>query len=542
MKAAPPLRFAAAALLLAWAPATSAQQPVMRGRAEAVVGSEAEQYLRTLQVAGTVPLYPWSLRGFAPAELDRLRPDSAHAWSLRHPVQPRAGRLSAELLPVSVRASYNSAFPQGSGRGPAWEGRGANAEGRAGALLRAGPLWLRLEPVAFWAENRGFDLMANGRSGARAYADGRLPDRIDLPQRFGDGAYARLDPGESTLGLSAAGVSVGASTAAQQWGPGADHPLVMGGNAGGYAHLFAGTARPVNVGVGRVHGRMVWGRMEQSAWSPVADSVGARFSTALVGVFTPRGLPGLELGGARFFQVRWPEGGLSARDFRRVFEGFLKSSVDTTGAGAGGHSYPDNQIASVFARWVFPGAGLEAYGEFVREDHSWDLQDLVLEPDHQSGYLLGFRKVWGAAAGRMTAVRGEVVNTQASHLATVRQQPALYSHLGTAQGHTQRGQLLATPFGYGGGGHVLAVDRYHPRGRWSAAWTRARVGSRWNYARNGELDPRGTDVVHTLSADALLFRTGLDLVAGVAGSAELNRHHLSDEYNLHTFVSARVRL
>ncbi len=529
---------AAAGLLLAWCPPAAAQEAVMAGRAEAVVGSEAEGYLRTLQVAGAVPLYPWSLRGFSPAELDRLAPDSAHPWRARHPVRPARRGVSAGLLPVSVRGSYSSAFA-GALPGPAWEGRGANAQARAGVMMRAGPLSLRLEPVAFWAQNRAFALMDNGQAGELAFGDGRLPRNIDLPQRFGEGAYARLDPGESTLGLTAAGISAGASTAAQQWGPGADHPLVMGGNAGGFAHLFAGTARPVNVGVGRVHGRLVWGRLEQSRHSPVADSMGSRFSTAVVAVFTPRGLPGLELGGSRIFQVRWPEDGLSARDFRRVFEGFIKSAVDTTGTGAGGHSYPDNQIASVFARWVIPGAGLEAYGEFVREDHNWDLLDLALEPDHQSGYLLGFRKVWGRGP-RMAALRGELVNTQASHLATVRNQPRMYSHAGTRQGHTHRGQLLASPFGYGGGGHVLALDRFHPRGRWTVAWSRERVGTRWTYAETGEADPRGTDVMHTLALDALLFRGGFDVEAGVSGSAELNRHHLRDAYNLRTFLGVRV--
>src|SRR5688572_27483323 len=46
-------------------------------RAEATAGSEAERYLRVLQVAGRAPLYPWSLRAFSPREVDALAADSA---------------------------------------------------------------------------------------------------------------------------------------------------------------------------------------------------------------------------------------------------------------------------------------------------------------------------------------------------------------------------------------------------------------------------------------------------------------------------------
>ena len=49
-------------------------------------GSEGEEYLRTLQVAGVAPLYPWSLRGFSAPEVAALRPDSQpHPWAARFP-------------------------------------------------------------------------------------------------------------------------------------------------------------------------------------------------------------------------------------------------------------------------------------------------------------------------------------------------------------------------------------------------------------------------------------------------------------------------
>ncbi|HEX8360753.1 MAG TPA: hypothetical protein VF613_11615, partial [Longimicrobium sp.] len=53
-------------------------------RLEATAASDAEGYLRTLQVAGMAPLYPWSLRSFSPGEIDRLAPTHrAHPWAAR---------------------------------------------------------------------------------------------------------------------------------------------------------------------------------------------------------------------------------------------------------------------------------------------------------------------------------------------------------------------------------------------------------------------------------------------------------------------------
>src|SRR6187455_637160 len=56
----------------------------MGGRSEIFAGSELETYLRDLQTAGKSESYPWSIRSFSPAEIDRLAAtDSAHPWAAR---------------------------------------------------------------------------------------------------------------------------------------------------------------------------------------------------------------------------------------------------------------------------------------------------------------------------------------------------------------------------------------------------------------------------------------------------------------------------
>ncbi|HEX2081153.1 MAG TPA: capsule assembly Wzi family protein [Longimicrobium sp.] len=535
----PALGAALLAASLACAPAAAQQAPPRDLHAALGAGSEVETYLRTLQLVGAVPLHPWSVRSLSPRQARELAPAGAHPWSRVYRPAERAARVAA--VPAGVSAAYNSAFPYGMNDGPVWSGRGLTASASAGVALRAGALSVQVAPVAFWAENRAFELMPTGGDGRLAFADPLTPDRIDLPQRFGDGAYRRVDPGESFARVDVGRVAAGFSTAAQQWGPAVHQPIVLGPNAGGFPHVFLGTAAPLDVYVGSLSGRIVWGELSQSPWSVVEGHGSRRFVTAAVAAFTPRGIPGLEIGGVRLFQGAWPRGGLGVRDFAQLFQAFEKADLPESDSGQGANYSPDNQLASVFVRWVLPSAGLEVYGEFGREDHSWDLLDFYLEPDHQSAYSLGVRKAWRAGGGVWLA-RGELLNSQPSHLLEARKQPPFYQHNGTRQGHTHHGQLLGAPFGHGGGGSVVGVDRYHPGGRLSLEWVRGRVAQDWEYDSAGVAAARATDVVHALSLDGLLLRRRVDVTWGASAVFNLNRHFARDELNLNARLGMRFPL
>jgi hypothetical protein len=356
---------AVAALLAAvWlaAPATlKAQAPPW---SPAFAGSEMEDHLRVLQLIGVTPAYPWSVRAFSPRELERLTPDGAHPLARPRVATPAIGHST--WIPPRVEAWYHTGAPAGSNNGPIWEGRGLTVAVQLGAAARLGPLSLVLAPQAFWTENRDFEIMAVA-PGHSAFADPLEPHAIDLPQRFGGGAYARVDPGETTVRLDLPLVTAGISTANQYWGPARHHPIILGNNAPGFLHAFAGSSEPWNVLIGRGHGRLVWGRLEQSPYSSVPDSIGSRFMAGLVGTFQPRGFPGLEVGASRFFHLRWPEEGLTSEHLLKPLEAFYKGALramrpDTTTRDELDRE-EDNQLASVFFRWVFPKSGWEVYGE-----------------------------------------------------------------------------------------------------------------------------------------------------------------------------------
>lgn len=514
--------------------------------------SDDEIYLRYLQISGGVARYPWSVRGFSPAETRRLAARAGtHPWT-------GAGSFSsvpprARLLPVLAEVRGNSAFPYGVNDGAVWAGRGLTASVGVGGFLRAGPLSLVLNPIAFVAQNASFELFDNRQEGELRFGDGQYAITVDRPQRFGDGAYGRIDPGNSTLRADVGPLAAGISTANMAWGPLELYPYVIGTNGPGFLHGFVGTARPVNVWIGSLHARVIWGRLDQSDYSPVegeptyvspADVGTRRFASGLLAVFGPRGLAGLELGVARFFHSPWPRSGIPPSYFRKPFENILKKGLQGSPSFRDPGTTGDNQLISGFARWAFPSAGFEMYAEYGREDHSWDKRDFTQEPDHSRSYGLGFRKTLRLREERMDGITVELINFQLPHLArTLRGEGSVYVHGVMRQGHTQRGQLLGADVGVGAAsGSTIRWDRYVPRGRTSIGLHRAVRRQQGSFFLDGTEHPKSSEVHYTLEGARMRRLRNMELTAEVAIGHAFNRNFNEDRTNLSTLLRARIPL
>lgn len=527
------------------APDLAAAQNRAPAAVEISAGSELENYLRLMQISGRAKAYPWMLRGFSARELEQLLPaDSVEVpWRL----SPARLRARFSLAPISLQTAFNSAFPYGSNDGAVWSGRGLTVSASGGFAVRAGPVSLTIAPVGFVTTNGAFPLLDNGETGSLKYNDGLFARYVDRPQRFGDGAYGRGDVGASEIRVDTRFVTLGFGTSPMTWGPAAEYPFVLGTNAPGFAHAFLGTGNPVNVWVGRLHGRAVWGKLSQSSYSPVgppdrflSDTQPGRdrLMAALVMVFVPRFAPNLEVGFSRFVHMPYPRDGIDAGSLiRRAWPTFLKKNVtgETTEDVA-----DENDLASVFARWVFPSAGFELYAENGHDDWFHDLRDLVQEPDHNRAYVIGFQKVLGGVGKRMSALRGEIINHQMPPLGRDRPgQGFIYTHSALPQGHTNRGQLLGSSAGAGAAaGSILAWDRYTPTGRTTVAWRRIVRAQAGTFYENGVEVSRRTDVMHVLGAERSRGRGSLRYTYGLDVIGNINRNFSSDVVS----VNARAGL
>jgi hypothetical protein len=496
-------------------------------------GGVFERYQRALQLLGLADPGLMTLRSG-----DRLT-DSLTTAETQHPWQPtrtRRGAIRDESVALGVL--WNSSFPYGFNDGPVWAGKGATLVGSAGASARKGILTAQIRPVGFLAMNDPFGLAVPSRSDASAFADFVGPDWIDQPQRFGPDRYGRIDPGESFVRVDALGLSAGLSSASEVWGPAYEHPVVLGTNAGGFPRVFAGTSGPTRVGPVAFHGRVFWGRLEESSFRSVLVEARPHFATGMVGVMTVRGLPGLELGGSRFYHIGWPPGGVRDLPWTRVFDLLFNRTRslpnDSTFAGN-----EDNQIASLFLRVAPPGAGFEVYGEFGRDDRNSEWVDLAQEPDHDAAYLLGFARAWRSRANeRLTVVRGEVLNSRISHLQQGRPQAPFYTHSGAnSHGHTQRGQVLGSVGAYGGGASSLAVDRYYPGGRRTFRWDRIVRRTRLN--EYGLPVRGGADVTHAIGIERSRFTSASEWTTSLTIVKEFNQNFRSDAVNASIGVTYR---
>lgn len=511
------------------------------GRAEIFAGSDLERYLRYLQTTGVVGSYPWGIRAFSPMEVDSLAPRShTHPWATHFDLGPRrqSHRIELDYVRPTASVRFNSAFPFGSNDGPIWAGKGFTEAIQAGAGVRWRALSLTIAPLAFTAQNAAFPLMANGATGNLAFGDQQYPLRVDRPQRFGTSAYTVLDPGESSIRVDTRLIAAGLSTAEQYWGPADSYPFILGNNAAGFPHAFVGTGTPWNLWIGHLQGRLVYGKLSQTEYASIGTGATHRFMSGLILAFQPRPTPGLEIGASRFFHSAWPDsGGLTWSDFRIPIEGFFKRTLSTAKSG----DDATNQLASLYARWVLPRSGFEFYAEFGKEDHNWDLRDFVLEPDHASARMFGFRKVWMSEAQRMLALRAETIDLRLNTLTRTRGIGAGYYLNATfPQGHTQRGQLLGADVTAGGGAaSTVAVERYDDSGKWTIAWTHVLVDTLAFYYETSIRAPRAPESRQALSIETIRFRGPLDLRAGLTGVYDLNRYFSRDVFNLNAIVSAR---
>jgi hypothetical protein len=500
-------------------------QDTARSPSPLFVGSEAENYLRYLQSLGEIPHYPWSMRGFSDADVKKMRTGSAsEVWSAWPVAGARRGSRwgGVQTLPASASVIYNTLIPYGMNDGAVWAGRGLTVELRGGVTGRWGPLRVTLAPTAFRSENRAFGLMPVVPDSLSPFVDALRSPNVDRPQRFGNAPYGRIDPGQSGVRLEGLGAQIGFSWENRWWGPMSEFPYILGSNAGGFPHAFIGTSSPRDIWIGRLSAQVLYAQLSQTKYSPVMTGDSRRFASGMVIVFEPKPFPGLEIGGARFFHAQWPDSGLTSEYFTHLFETFIKARIGKAFQPAGPVNEKeslDNQLASVFGRWVFPHSGVEVYAEFGREDHNWDGRDLFVELDHSAAIGFGLRKAWLTPDG-LRALRFESLNYQASTLQRHRPQGGAYYHSFTRQGHTERGQLLGTAAGVGNGAAAAVTYERIVGARVSrVSWSRL-------VTLDPDIGPRG-NAVYVLSAERFRRRGSDGLRLGAGAILDMN-HKLTD--------------
>lgn len=523
--------------LLAAAQPLAAQVPVQ-------LGSPLDDYARLVALRDSTAEGPLIFR--SPSALTVSDTVDAHPWAGRYPAaRPTTRALEigpVTLLPIAPDAQviHNSQYPWGSNDGVLWAGAGLTTALSGGGRARWGPASATFLPTIYRSANGDFPLAEASFADRPAYAYPWSPN-IDWPQRFGAEGFGDFDWGQSEFRLDLGAFTAAFSHENLWWGPAMRGPLVMSNDAGGFPHLDIGTGRPVSIGIGRLEVRGVWGALEESAYFDTVANNGRRFFRGMTLGYQPSFIPGLTVGFTRTFNMRWDDS-VTTRDYFRFLETVFKWARITEDNPRGEDI--DDQLLSLIVRWRAPDAGFEAYAEWARNDHSGDLRDFILEPDHSRAYTLGFQKAFGDSAV-WWRLRGEWTQLERSRTLSVRASPPYYAHHIVTQGYTHRGQLLGAAIGPGSSSQLVALDRFDRRGRLGVFGQWVRRDNDAYYARFADsLARTGHDVELTAGISAVRFVHDLDIALTLAVSRNLNRYFVvnNDVTNLHMALNVQWRI
>jgi hypothetical protein len=385
-----------------------------------------------------------------------------------------ASRTRRGLLALTpeVQIVSNSALPFSVNDGAVWAGRGVNTRIAGGFFARYGSLRVMFAPEIITAANRDFDLhipqierppIPPDRSpwSFEWYAYG--PYSIDMPTRFGDRSIRRIEPGQSSLAVGGR-VEAGVSTESNWWGPGVNNALILSDNAAGFPHLFFRSSHPLGTKVGELDFRWIVGGLAESDYFDTLSTNDLRSISAGAVTLRLRRPFGLTIGAARSVwgtATGWGEIPL------RWLEVFHPTRRRGGAALSDSALYPGGreQIASLFAHWIFPRAGFETYAEWGRTHLPTSIRDFLVTPNHSQAYTLGLQ--WrrpGFRGDQFWRIHAE--NTSVEQSATFRNRPlgVWYTSRHVIQGYTHRGQLLGAAVGPGSSGQTLALDYFGRRG------------------------------------------------------------------------------
>src|SRR5690606_74623 len=198
---------------------------------------------------------------------------------------------------------------------------------------------------------------------------------IDQPERFGDGWYTRILPGQSSIRLTFNPVSVGVSTENLWWGPGIHNSLLMTNTAPGFPHLTLNTTRPIRTYIGSFEGQVIGARLEGSGYPPTPlgspdhydkyyrpKSDDWRYLSGIALTYQPRWVKGLSLGMQRVFVGYHNTLGNNIKNYLPFFEPVNKGDYGSgSDSASADEAVSRDQLISVFARWLIAEANAEVY-------------------------------------------------------------------------------------------------------------------------------------------------------------------------------------
>ena len=375
------------------------------------------------------------------------------------------GKGIARLLPISLRQQYNTHHPYGWNDGSMIQAKGYQAQLSFGFYSKIGPISVQLQPELVYAQNKDFSTFPSSYTDSIWKSYYHILNRIDDPEKYGTGSYAKFFPGQSSIRVHYKKLSLGISTENLWWGPGIRNSLLMSHNAPGFAHLSFNTTAPVISPIGSFEWQIISGTLKSSGILP--PDTGRTFNGAklyepkqeedrylngMIITWQPKWTKGLHLGFTRlFYQYN--------SDVRQNLDGYLPIiGMFFKGQAENEDAKKRDQLLSFFFRLILPKEKAEVYAEFGRNDHSQNIRDLLLEPEHSRAYIIGGRKIFTTRKHTNVELMIELTQLQNPSTASVRELEGWYTHYQVRQGYTNLGQVIGAGIGPGSSSQTIGLN------------------------------------------------------------------------------------
>lgn len=363
------------------------------------------------------------------------------------------GRLMA--MPMTLRAQYTSNYPFGINDGAMIPNTGIQQVVSAGMFLDLGFMSVQLQPEYLYAQNKDFQGFPFEHQSTILYYYEYL-NRIDMPERFGESAYRRLLPGQSSIRFNHKGMSLGVSTENIWWGPSRRSSLLMSNHAPGFLHATLNTLKPQKTALGDFEGQLFAGQLRSTNFLPPhSDYVfqvnevyrpkredGDRYLSGIILSYQPKWVPGLFLG---YMSTNH----MYEADMSR-FSDYLPIFNGEKGRNNVFNPVRDQrqQFSSGFFRWISQEGHFEFYGEFGTNGNSRSLYDFIITPERNRGFTFGFSHLMPLKKEKQfLQISAEMTQTGQTIRESIRNLDTWYIHNHVRHGYTHRGQVLGMAYG-----------------------------------------------------------------------------------------------
>ncbi|MGN6494926.1 MAG: capsule assembly Wzi family protein [Agriterribacter sp.] len=404
---------------------------------------------------------------------------------------PALAKIShIKWLPITSTQQFNAHNPYGWNNGSMIPAKGYQHKLTGGVYGRWGMLSVQLQPELVYAQNSDFRKFSPYHTDSvwATYYNTVL-NVIDNPERFDNGSYTKVFPGQSSVRLHYKKLSLGVSTENLWWGPGVRNSLLMSNNAPGFGHLTFNTTEPVKSPIGSFEWQLVAGLLNGSGILPPDTGRtwegqrlynpkpgGDRYLNGMVITWQPKWAKGLHLGFSRVFYQYSNNVESSLNGWLPAFGSFFKGNSRDE------NSFGRDQMLSLFFRFVFPNDNAEVYVEYGRNDHSQNIDDLAMEPEHARAYIVGGKKLFKNAKGADIELMVEVTQLQNPSTNWLRESPTWYTHHQVRHGYTSHGQIIGAGIGPGSNSQVIGLKWYKENRQYGRSFERVVRNNNFYYA------------------------------------------------------------